>query len=199
MAWAGSSVQRWNASIWSDATLPLGFNSKTWQWPGGKGPTAALASAKQLSSVRPSQRQQQPIRAERQSAAGGARNITFGLRADAQEPVLGEDVEQRPDSEGVPAHADLPVGRVQQDESKDAVQQGRHLLGAEALVEVEQDLSVHLGLVLEAKAPPQLEEARQSCRQEPPATWEDVPPAPPSPPGGCRSPRCSRATGRETS
>lgn len=102
---------------------------------------------------------------------------TFSLGAEAQEAVLGQDLEQRPDPEGVPAHADLPAGRVQQNERKDAVQEGRHLLGAEAVVEVEQNLPVHLRLVLEPKPLPQLEEP--TALKTPPDPTP--PPTPPSP------------------
>lgn len=139
---------------------------------------AALAPPGQFSPVRPGQRQQGPIRAEQSRGAGAAapsRYATFGLGAEAQEPVVGDELEERAHAEGVPAHAHLPLGRVQQDEGEDAVQEGRHLLGAEAVVEVEQDLPVHLGLVLKAKLLPQLQEPTRRWRQV------DVPPSVPPP------------------
>lgn len=171
-------MQRWKASIRTGATFPLAFSWKTSQWPGGKGATAALAPARTLSSVSPV-RGQRPIRG--QDEGGGARRrplATFRLGAEAQEAVLGEDSEQRPDSEGVPAHAHRSAGRVQQDESKDAVQQGRHLLGSEAVVEVEQHLPVHLRLVLEAKLLPQLEEATAVKTLSTPPFPSPAPPTP---------------------
>lgn len=107
-----------------------------------------------------------PLREEeRGGAGGGPGRLTFGLGAEPQEAVGGEQLEEGPHAVGVPAHAHLPVGRVQQDEGEDAVQEGRHLLGAEAVVEVEQDLPVHLRLVVEAKLLPQLQGGRQGCRR----------------------------------
>lgn len=96
--------------------------------------------------------------AQRKSSA------TFGLGADAKESVIRQASEQRPDSEGVPAHTDPPVGSVQQNKSKDAVQERRHLLGAEAIVQMEQNLPVHLGLVVKPKLLPQLEGRAQTSQ-----------------------------------
>lgn len=82
--------------------------------------------------------------------------VTFGLRADGQKSTVQVELEERSDSVSVPSQEDLLVGRVQQDEGEDAVQQRRHLVDAEGVVEVEQDLAVHLGGVVEAKLLPEL-------------------------------------------
>lgn len=82
--------------------------------------------------------------------------ITFGFRADGQKSIVRVQLEQRSHSVGVPPQEDLLVGGVQQDEGKDAVEQRCHLVDAEGVVEVKQNLAVHLGGVIEAKLLPQL-------------------------------------------
>lgn len=82
--------------------------------------------------------------------------FTFRLRADSQEAIVGQQLEHGPDAVGVSADEDLPVGRVEQHEGEHAVQERGHLFDAEALVQVEQHLAVHLGLVLKLKHFPQL-------------------------------------------
>lgn len=92
--------------------------------------------------------------------------VTFGLGADCEESIVCEELEQRPDSVRVSSQEDFSVGRVQQDESKDTVQQRSHLLDAEAVVQVEQNLTVHFGLVVKVKLFPQLEDNRRNTTEE---------------------------------
>lgn len=77
--------------------------------------------------------------------------VTFSFWADCQESIVSEEFEQRPHAIRVSSQEDFSVGSVQQNESEDTVQEGRHLLDAEAIIQMEQNLTVHFGLVIEIK------------------------------------------------
>ena len=77
--------------------------------------------------------------------------FTFGLGGHCKEAIVGEQFEHGPDAIRVSAQEHLLVSRVQQHEGKHSIQQRRHLFDAEAIIQVQKDLSVSFSLVLKLK------------------------------------------------
>ena len=69
---------------------------------------------------------------------------TFGLGADGEKAVVGEQPEERADAVRVSAQDNLPVGGVHDAEGEDSIQLGRHGLGPQLVVQVNQRLAVTL-------------------------------------------------------
>ena len=69
---------------------------------------------------------------------------TFGLGADGEKAVVGEQPEERADAVRVSAKDHLPVGGIHDAEGEDSVQLGRHGLRPQLVVQVNQRLAVTL-------------------------------------------------------
>lgn len=83
---------------------------------------------------------------------------TFSLWADCKESIICEEFEQRPDTIRIPSQKDFSVGSVQQSESKHTIQERSHPLDAKAVIQVEQNFTVHFSLVIKLKLLPQLKQ-----------------------------------------
>lgn len=90
---------------------------------------------------------------------------TFGLGADCQKPVVRQKFEHGTHTIRVSPQVNLPVGGVEQDKGKHSVQQGSHLLDAKPVIEVEQDLTIHVSLAVEFKLLLQLRVGKVEAKQ----------------------------------
>ena len=159
MLWAGSFVQQWNCSNWMDWTLPFCFKSKTSKCPGRKGMMLAGVSIAWVRSVRPSitVTSQAMLKSyktqEYKRFKRGVINypITFGFWAYCKESIICEEFEQRPDTICISTQKDFSVSGVQQNKSKDTIQERSHHLDAKAVIQMEQNLTINFSLVIKLK------------------------------------------------